>query len=475
MRILAFLLFTSASIFPGIMQGQTRSCNCTDNLNKTIAKTEENYAGYPAKVSSRTKSAYQKLVQELRRKAATITSAKSCFYLLKDYINFFYDKHFNLTYYCGQDYDKEIITVGESSADKPDKRTPEGIWINPDTSITIVIKQMKDGSYNALKLSSKTDSFPRGFVYFTLYPDGNQFSIKQYNSFGTVPVPAKITGNLLHIWNFEIWGRSGADLFTSSELQEWKSWQTDKKGLSFYQADAETVVLKIPSFMNNDDKLQALVAEADATIRKTKYLIVDLTGNAGGNSGWVNFLPYFMTNPITQDPSFVRVTPDNVKLKLADIAGFATNPIPAEYQKYFPDSVLNAYKKAYAELPSTKNKFYPVPGVVFPLDSITRFPEKIALLVDNFSGSSAEYFLQLSKQSRKTVSYGMHTVGMMDYEGQSIPTELPFTDFKLMIPIVKSGWTDHHPIDKTGFKPMITLRIPQSQWIEFVTKDIKSK
>lgn len=262
---------------------------------------------------------------------------------------------------------------------------------------------------------------------------------------------------------------------TQAERLELSTWKNNNNGLSFKKLNPQVAYLKIPTFYNNDNNIQQLIAASDSTIRNTKYLIVDLTGNGGGNTGWIYFLPYFMTNPIIQNPSYLRVTPDNVKLKLPDLEPFVKNPISDDYKKYFPEDVLNAYKKTYEELPVTKEKFYPIPGVTFPLDSITRYPAKIALVVDNFCGSSTEYFFNLSKQSKKTTTYGQNTIGMMDYEGMSIPTPLQYDKFILTIPIVKSGWTDKNPIDKTGFTPDVIINQPQSKWIDFIINDLQKK
>jgi C-terminal processing protease CtpA/Prc len=262
---------------------------------------------------------------------------------------------------------------------------------------------------------------------------------------------------------------------TNEEVLELATWKNHNNGLAFRKINPEVAYLKIPTFYNNDDRIGQLVASNDSIIRNTKYLIVDLSGNSGGNTGWIYVLPYFMTNPIIQQSSLLRVTPDNIKLKLADLEPFVKNPIGEEYKKYFPDSVLNAYKKAYEELPTTKELFYPIPAVVFPLDSISKKPEKIALVMDNFCGSASEYFFYLSKQSKKTISYGTNTIGMMDYEGMSSPTHLPFDKFILTIPIAKSSWTDTKPIDQTGFKPDVSIDLPQSKWIDFIIKDLQSR
>lgn len=48
------------------MFGQIKDCNCLENLNRTIQKTEENYAGYPAKVNAANSKKYTSLVQSLR-------------------------------------------------------------------------------------------------------------------------------------------------------------------------------------------------------------------------------------------------------------------------------------------------------------------------------------------------------------------------------------------------------------------------
>ncbi len=473
--ILIFLLsFSVLSMF-----SQETHCNCLENLNKTIQKTEENYAGYPAKVNAATTKEYNTLVQSLKQKASKETNPKNCYYLITDYVTFFKDKHFILSYNAAKDFDSIVVPYSEKYWEKGYSNktlTPvEGIWTNPDSSIKIGIQKTKSGLYQGVKIESKIDNFPQGFVYFTLIPKGKQYIVKEYNAFLSTSSPAKQTGNLLQLWNRAIWGKMYPQKMTQAERIELATWKNNNNGLAFRKINSQVAYLKIPTFYNNDNNIQRLVTSSDSAIRNTKYLIVDLTGNGGGNTGWIFFLPYFMTNPIIQVPTYLRVTPDNVKLKLADLEPFVKNPISDEYKKYFPDNVLNAYKKAYEELPTTTEKFYPIPSVTFPLDSITKFPEKIALVVDNFCGSSTEYFFYLSKQSKKTTTYGVNTTGMMDYEGMSTSTPLPYHNFILTIPIVKSGWTDKKPIDQTGFKPDVIINLSQNKWIDFIINDLQKR
>lgn len=263
---------------------------------------------------------------------------------------------------------------------------------------------------------------------------------------------------------------------SSMEAEELSTWENSNNGLFFNQLNATTAYLRVPSFYNNDSKVQALVSCHDSLIRTSENLIIDLRGNGGGNTGWIYFLPYLITDPIRQPETYLRVSAENVQAKRKDLEPFVTNPIPDEYKKYFPAPVLAAYKKAYEELPTTQQTFYPVPGVTFPVDSVMRFPKKVALVFDGFCGSSTEYFFYLSAQSSKVVRYGTPTIGMMDYEGMSTPTPLPYDKFILTIPIARSGWTDEFPIDSTGFIPEIRLdRLAPERWIEFIMEDMKKR
>lgn len=447
-------------------KAQSETCNCLDNLNKTIQETEANYAGYPAKVNA----GYKQLVASLQSKAATVTEPKECYYLIRGYVKFFKDKHFIISYANTKDFDSVVTHYYE----KPISPI-EGIWINADGTTQIAIQKSANGTFEAIKYESSADTFPKGFVYFTLTSKGDQYVVKKYDAFVSTDFPARQTGNLLRIWNHAVWGKVSPQKMTATESEELSTWKDNNNGLAFKKIDADVSYLKIPSFYNNDSKVQQLVASSDSTIRNTRYLIIDLRGNGGGNTGWVNFMPYLMTNPVVQQPALLRVTPANIKQKLPELEYFVKNPIAAEYKKYFPDQVLDTYKKACTELPVTKEKFYPIPAVIFPLDSITRRPEKVAVIVDGFCGSSTEFFISLTPQTKKVITYGSNTIGMMDYEGMSNPTALPYSKFVLTIPIAKSSWTDSNPIDQTGFTPDVPIDLPENQWIDFVMKDLRKK
>ncbi len=463
-----------------ISYSQTPECNCSKNLTTLIAKTEENYAGFPAKVNNGTNLSYKKLIRTIQKQAPGIQKPKDCFYLLKDYVRFFKDKHFILSYADDQDYDLEMVVYSEDyfkrKISKKGLNKIEGIWISADASLKLAIQKSANDAFKGIVLESKDSKLPTGLVYVTLTPTKNGFIAKKYNSFITTDIPAKQKGNLLQIWNHEMFGKIYPTELTEQEQGELDTWQNNNNGLAFKKISEKTAYLKVPSFFNNESSIQQLVSKNDSLIRTSENLIVDLTGNGGGSTGWVSFLPYFMTNAVVQGNSYLRVTPDNVKRKLPDLEPFVLNPIPEDYKKYFPEEMVGEYKTAYQELPTTEKTYYPLPAITFPLDSIMSNPKKIALVIDDLCGSSAEYFFFISKQSKKTTTYGINTIGMMDYEGMSIPTAMPYDKFILTIPIVKSSWTDTNPIDQNGFKPDIRLdNMEQENWIDYIQKDLEQK
>lgn len=473
--ILALQLLLLTNLF-----SQEDRCNCLDNLNALVAKTEQNYAGFPVKVNDTTKPVYQDLVKSLENRAAIVTNPEMCYFLLKEYVSYFKDKHFMLGFAGNKRPETETFSLSEeafrSYLSHNALHPMEGIWINPENTLKLAIRKNSDSEFQAVILASEDPDLPAGLVYYTFTKTQNRWIAREFNAFLTTDIVVKQKGNLLQIWNQKMFGKIYPSTMSEKEREELNTWKNNNNGLDFKKLSTKTAYLKIPSFTNNDDKILELVKRNDAVIQSCENLIVDLTGNGGGSTGWISFLPYFMTNPIIQYDTYLRTTPDNVKSKLADLEPFVIHPIPEEYKKYFPEEVLAAYKKAYQELPVTQKSFYPIPGVTFPLDSIMAKPQKIALMVDDLCGSSTEYFFFISKQSKKTTTYGINTVGMMDYEGMSNPTALPYDKYILTIPIVKSSWTDSQPIDQTGFRPDILLNhIDLSEWVEFVRKDLEGK
>jgi len=453
----------------------SNKCNCGENLEMTIKKVEENYAGFPDKITLLTQKEYGEFKERLLTVAVNTNDSGACYTLLKEYVNYFYDKHFRIEYNSRPDsiiIPIEVSKIKELS-ENPDEHSLEGIWKDIKGTKIAIVKHGTN-TYKALKVSSGTDMYPEGFVYFTLTGQEDSFSAVLYNRKINIDIPVQKIGNFLKIWNMQLWVRDRAEL-TPMESQELQSWKENNNGLIFKKINADFSYLKIPTFENNDDKISKLVSENDSVIKNTPFLIIDLRDNGGGSTGWVNLIPYIATSSIDQGGSYLRISKENSAKKISDLDAFVNHPIPDGYKKYFPQETLDAYRKAYHEISKTKNQFLYMPSVVFPLDSVLPMPKKVAIIFDELAGSSTEFFINLSKQSDKVVTYGQNSVGMMDYVGVSTPSRLPFDGFMLYIPIEKSSWTDNSPIDRTGFSPQVRLGDPQEVWINQILKDLPKK
>ncbi|WP_142687983.1 S41 family peptidase [Chitinophaga polysaccharea] len=469
-------ILTVLLILPMLLTAGKQTCNCAENINEIIKKTEENYAGFPTKVNAQTRPAYNQLVKTIKAKAALENDARNCFYLAKEYIRFFKDKHFSFTYQNTGDPDNEIIPPGiarDYKKAKPDNI--EGRWINPDTSISINIIKVPGNEYKAVILEASDKNLQKGLVYFSLKPHKKGFLLKQHNVYTSTEMYARQRGGLLQLWNFALFGKVYPTGMTAEEKTELSKWRDNNNGLDFKMLDDESSYIKIPTFFNNDNKISKLIAAHDKEIRNSKYLVIDLRGNGGGNAGWSYLLPYVLTNPIKQDAPLLRISPDNVKIKKADLEYVVKNPIPEEAKKYYPDEYIASLRNTYEKLSKLDGGFYAVPGITIPVDEVLAQPSKVALITDDLCGSATEYFFKLMEQSKKTIRYGVNSVGMMDYEGPTVVTPLPFKQFILMIPVSKSSWADTAPIDENGFNPDVRLSVPGNEWTDYVLKDLKRR
>lgn len=175
--VLLALLCAAASF------SQKNTCNCSDNLDTLIHKTEQNYAGYPSKITAASLTAYRTLTKELKAAAQTQKDPKACYYLLESYVRFFKDKHFIASYHAEKDIDSLVVPVDEAAFKKylkSGKRSSlEGIWISSDSSTTIALKQQQPGLFQGVRLASTADQFPVGFVYFTIQQKGTGYYVKK--------------------------------------------------------------------------------------------------------------------------------------------------------------------------------------------------------------------------------------------------------------------------------------------------------
>ncbi|MGN7204870.1 S41 family peptidase [Pedobacter sp. SAFR-022] len=475
LAILRFYLIVCLLMFSQQVEAREQ-CNCLANLDTTIKKTELNYVGYPDMIARKLLPDYKKMVKKLRTNAAALSDPQKCFQILKEYVIFFNDKHFDIEYAVSDSTTFKYNRVNEKafiSAYSEKKRDAiEGIWINPDSSMKLAVYKVDPETYQAVILESRDAKLKPGLVYYTFKKAKDGFTFDRYD-WMTPDFPVRLRAALLYVWNFEVWGKVYPAKMTTDERNTLSTWGNYNFGLDCRKLDEDHILLTIGSF-NRDDKIKEIIQKNDSLIRATKNLIVDLRGNGGGNSGWSYLLPYFYTQPIKQGKSYLRLSPENIKSNLPGIkAMYENTPQDPRWKRSYTPEILAEYRKAYQQIPQSGAQFYALPTLTLYADSILKTPEKVALVFDDLGGSSTEYFFYISKQSSKVKRYGERTLGMMDYMGVSEQTMLPFKDYYLQIPDRKATWTDTMPTNKTGFVPEYDLKhLPRERWIEHIKRDL---
>ncbi len=455
-------------------------CNCPVNFDTVAASVETNYAGYVDRLSQTGEATYKRFTDSLRTKAAQATSTKACFHLIAAYVRFFNDLHMQFSYHNKADWSNEYVYLTEAQA-KQALRKPAapvaGIWQTTDSlfQIAILPDAAAPARFKAIVMKSPDTALKAGRVYFTVQQEGTTYRITPYNQFSSTPFQIQLNGNLLHALG-RLWMRRFPQQPALHELKLVARQRQIQNGLYFEKIAADAAYLKIESFANNDAAIAAFVKQHDSVIRSTPYLVVDLRGNGGGSSGWISIAPYFYTQPFKQGITYTRLSPTNRAALKESLKAMLSMPIEPEMKRYFTNSFMARKRREAAALDTASGDFFPVEAVRIPFDSVLRYPKRLALLVDKGTGSSSEFFLHLSKQSSKAISFGTHTMGIMDYVGQPVRTALPCDAFYLAIPTEKSDWTTAYLTNATGMKPdMLLDSIPDEKWIDAALKVLRGK
>lgn len=429
-------------------QGFTQSdCNCLSSLDSLRHKISLNYAGYEDKVNAKTRVYYGRLVRELRTLASKSPGRRACFSLLARYINFFEDKHLQIGDYHPDDFMRIYEPFTKEDARQRLRNTsvdsPEGIWVEPsgEKKLAIIKDGKRPGTFKALVIESSDPNFKPGQLYYRLHNKGSFYEVE---SFGNALLSAKSRGkhykNLFY--NYLPWMRQYPHQPTPAEQREFEAWKNNGKGLMCYKMTDNVVCLKIPTFGMQGSQLENFINKYDSLIRATPYLIVDVRHNGGGNIGMEPLLPYLCTEPFVVKGGLMKSSEDNNRAFESDYAN--------------DTALVKKLRRNVGKLisqPDLSLQYEPLPN-----------PKKVVILQNDQCGSATEYSIQIVKRFKKVTTMGGFTMGMMDYGDLRGPAELSCPDFKCVIPMVKSPWTDTEPIDRTGIKPEVRILRPEYEW-----------
>jgi len=459
---LGFLLISIKSFG----QPDQLKCSCSQLLHESIEKVTTVYAGFEDKLTANVTHDYGQLVTKLEKSAAKITARRKCYEIIKEYIGWFRNGHLGISYATQSSsvLQRRVNLTGKTIANKK-QNSIEGVWATAGgkEQYAIIKDPSRENKFIAVTIASSDPGWEPGMVKveFEAFDRhlGRYPCMFYQRDFRGVQESFLLTGSRLEHYMGSAWYRNG--IVNSDE----NSTDTNPMRVEFKKINSDFIYLKLGSFMQwRVNILDSLIKANDSVIRQTKYLIIDLRGNSGGDGSTSNrMLQLIYTDSLVYPSSQIRSSPEIIRSVQQDITWMERND-PAGSYLASRRLLLEKLKEHPGELVSTGD------STIRKLNSVYRFPEKVAILMDKGSASASEYFIFESMQSKKVTRFGTNTAGAMDY-GNVHEIQLSCDEFKVRAATSRNGWIDRFGlrIDNVGFKPNVYIPAA-ADWVEFVVR-----
>ncbi|MFT3679924.1 MAG: S41 family peptidase [Ferruginibacter sp.] len=460
MKILAYLftLLLANSLF-----AQQPGCNCEQAFEKLIIKVETEYPGFTAKTKEQ--SRYKSFKKNLAGKAKKASNSV-CPGLLKEYTDFFKDPHLWVGA-NGSPFSTVANTVVNTIAiDIQDfqnklqftKDEYEGIWANE--SYKLGVKKTGPNEYTGFIIEAKSNQWKPKDIKFRLFSNGEfEYAMLDRSLKNGVYELIEKDILLLQDVNVTLVKQTPAPALSSKQAEE-KLKELD----SFYfkRLTPKTAVLKLPSFeYQHLQTITGLIKQNKSLLEESGNLIIDLRGNPGGTTdAYHELLPYISGKTIRHTGTEFLATQTYI------------NNLEA-YKKTLDKNVstgaIDSNIKRLKENLGKFVNFYDAKDPSATIEQIelaSKSPGNIIILANHLTGSSAEYFLFIAKQSKKVKIFGKPSYGALDY-GNAYLTDLGCSNYQVFMPTYRALRLPDYPIDNIGIQPDVYLDKSVKNWVEF--------
>lgn len=481
-----FLILTFIFFFYTVSYAQ--SCNCDSTFQIVKYQVETNYAGWFDKTKTFDKVKFKELTAQVASNTKSITLDSLCYKEIKRYLDYFQDGHLHLNIRNQKNdspnpdqpiviskiqiTENEILTYLRS-AKTPDK--VEGIWENATYKIGIIQSETTANLYNGIIIKSENKNWSPGEIKLTINKEkNNSYTLSFITGDKTELLKNKILffKNILDATDLQL-SRVYPEVKDKIPLDEY-TLQNDPTNpkLSFPKNDL--AIWSFPNFYpQNADIVELLLEKHKAKLETTRYWIIDLRSNDGGNVRVGNLLlPFIYTKPIIWQSEFSRLTPDNFEYWYNTYVREYIESLPKEKQDQY-DSIFAITKTHFGQFGHWDNENNPADTIKY--ERKTNSPEKIVLLIDNNTFSSGELFAILARQSSKVIVMGEKSAGSIDY-GNIVTHKTNCPNLTITFPTSRNTWLDNGiSIDRDKVHPDIYIPKKIKNWIDFAYLQLRGQ
>jgi hypothetical protein len=235
----------------------------------------------------------------------------------------------------------------------------------------------------------------------------------------------------------------------------------------YKKIDDKTIILRIPSFEYDEKaRIDTMVGNHWKEITSTPNLIIDVRGNEGG----IDY-SYDTLNPLVYSGPYYSDA----------VEWYASEGQIKSFEDALAKGKIRKGGEEYTRTLIAKMKANPGGYVIMDppdtvkMDKIYKYPERVAIIQDDFCGSSCEQFILDSKHSKKVTTFGCNTYGVLDYSNVT-PEKFIQNGLWLFMPNTRSTRLPANPVDVIGIPPDVTINLPYrldvkdevDEWVVFV-------
>ncbi|MCP9764209.1 S41 family peptidase [Lacihabitans soyangensis] len=460
-------------------------CNCQKNFDEIYQKVRDNYGAFSMKVNATTKPAFDALSKKVKEKSAGVTDPTACYFILKEWTEFFKDGHLFINTINPivpaepadallkraaavpvQKFNSEASFQAYLNANLAKLAYLEGIWESDDKAYRLGI--VKDAAvatkFYGFLLNKKDDKWVAGKTKFVLeqLSETKLKTTYYYADFTSELTLTTVVKNLLVMENIYKFNK------VSPIPKEYASQDDLIHRVPDYRVeklDSLNTLVRLPPFTMSNVQLfvKEMLSQNNSLLRSSKNLIIDLRNNPGGDEAVFDpVFEYIANGPIVRRGSKVRASMENQILlnhelkAIQDFPEFAQSLDPKlrdmiRKMQQNPGTIITAEDKTFN----------------FPKSSLN--PQKVVILVDKNTSSTAESLSLEAKQSSKTIIMGTNTKGAFDYT-EVRDWGLPCYAWRLALPLGYSYRLPLTPLEGVGIKPDVRIPDTEADWVGFAVK-----